>query len=89
MARSSAAKKAPAKSSDPVVPTHHNIPGRIKWFNKDIGYGFVVCDNVSRDIFLHRVILRKVGLTNIAPNRPVHVTFGQGPKGLTTTDLRV
>ena len=88
MAQSSAAKKVPAKTP-PVTPTHFDVPGRVKWFNTKKGFGFVVCDGISGDIFLHATVLQTCGLSNIACNRPVHVTFGRGPKGLTATYIRL
>lgn len=29
------------------------ISGRLKWFDFDRGYGFAMCDDYSRDVFVH------------------------------------
>lgn len=29
------------------------MQGRVKWFSNKLGYGFIVCDEVDHDVFVH------------------------------------
>lgn len=39
--------------------------GNIKWYNSQKGYGFIIPDNSSRDIFVHVTQLEKIGVKSI------------------------
>ena len=47
--------------------------GAVKWFNETKGYGFIVPDNGSKDVFVHKFDLEKSGLNGIAEG--VRVSF--------------
>ena len=99
MARVSAARGAPRKSTSSnersakdlprldIKATEYGILGRIKWYNPNKEYGFVVCSGFPEDIFLHKAVLKQTGLNYIAEGRPVYVSFGRGPKGFAATTL--
>ena len=38
------------------------ISGKVKWFNKTKGYGFICPDDGSEDVFIHVTVLEKIGL---------------------------
>lgn len=42
------------------VPT-----GRVKWFDQKKGYGFIVPDDGSRDLFVHITAVQKAGYTDL------------------------
>ncbi|MCB9819363.1 cold shock domain-containing protein [Candidatus Nomurabacteria bacterium] len=37
--------------------------GAVKFFNDDKGYGFVVCAELKKDVFLHVIPAKRVGIT--------------------------
>ena len=39
--------------------------GKIKWFDSKKGYGFIVPDDGSKDIFLHVSALQKAGIDTL------------------------
>ncbi len=95
MAESRYAKKGkkPAAQSNwkDVQTTHVEVPATVKWFNPSKGFGFVTCDGINGDIFLHAVILERKGIKpdSMQEMRSVRVSYGQGPKGLCATDVFV
>ncbi len=46
--------------SDATVTT--DIEGTVKWFYADKGFGFVVCEDGKKDVFLHMSVVERAGL---------------------------
>lgn len=45
--------------------------GLVKWFNSSKGYGFIVPDSGSKDIFVHASALEKSGIKNLQDGQAV------------------
>lgn len=45
--------------------------GRVKWFNKTKGYGFIVPNDGGEDVFVHITVLEKSGLRRLEENQEV------------------
>lgn len=58
------------------------ITGKIKWYNQDKGFGFIISPDIDRDIFLHFSSLDKAGFKNIDTNDQVVCEISYGPHGL-------
>lgn len=65
------------------------VPGVVKWFNNERGYGFVCPERLDRDVFIHAAILRRTGVSMLQPGQSVRIRIGEGPKGLQVTEIQL
>ena len=45
--------------------------GKVKWFNKTNGYGFLVTDDGAEDVFVHVTVLEKCNLRQLTEGQSV------------------
>jgi cold shock CspA family protein len=41
------------------------IKGTVKWFNPKKGFGFVVCEDGGKDVFVHISVIERAGLRGL------------------------
>jgi CspA family cold shock protein len=58
------------------------VEGKVKFFNDQKGFGFVMPDNGSGDIYLHASALRRSGVQAIEPDQRIRYSTRQGNKGV-------
>jgi CspA family cold shock protein len=56
--------------------------GKVKWFNNAKGYGFIIEDGKSEDLFAHFSAINMEGYKTLKAGQPVHFNIIQGPKGM-------
>lgn len=61
--------------------------GKIKWFNRSKGFGFIVPNDGQGDIFLPLAVLERSGFGEAPDGANVTFEWAQGPKGRAATQV--
>ncbi len=72
----------PPRERGPSGPAGPMMDGKIKFFNEQKGFGFVMPDDGSADIYIHASALRRSGIQSLAPEQHVRFSTRQGMKGV-------
>jgi CspA family cold shock protein len=62
--------------------------GQVKWYNPVKGFGFIGVDG-GRDVFIHRSVLARAGLSALEEGQRVRLRVVQGQKGQEATSVSV
>ncbi|MDF2097348.1 cold-shock protein [Fodinicurvata sp. CAU 1616] len=57
------------------------MEGTVKFFNADKGFGFIVPDDGSKDVFVSARVLERARVPMLEPDQRVRVTTRMGQKG--------
>lgn len=60
----------------------------VKWFNAARGYGFLMLEGETEDVFIHIEVLRACGLGALAPNDRVEIRYKRTRRGLVAIEAR-
>lgn len=61
------------------------VTGTVKWFKPDKGFGFVTADDQSKDVFVHKSVLRRCGLMELESGQRVQMRVQDAEKGREAT----
>lgn len=64
------------------------VRGQVKWFNDTKGFGFVTCQGLSKDVFIHKSALLKSGIHNIQEGDKISLVVVEMPKGAAASDIK-
>jgi CspA family cold shock protein len=70
------------------TPEGELLPARVKWFNKQKGFGFLNVFGRNEDIFVHMETLRRFGFQDLEAGEAVCVRLVSGPRGDMAGELR-
>jgi CspA family cold shock protein len=83
------ARSSPLSSSDrrvrPDPATAIEIKGTVKWFNPEKGFGFVVCEDAGKDVFVHISVVERAGLRGLDEGQRLAMKVVKTPKGREAT----
>jgi CspA family cold shock protein len=58
------------------------VEGSVKFFNEQKGFGFVMPQDGSGDVYLHASALRRSGIPILSPEQRIRYSTRQGMKGV-------
>jgi CspA family cold shock protein len=75
----------PGTDADAASASTLEIAGTVKWFKVDKGFGFVVADDASKDVFVHKSVLRRCGFSQLETGQRVLLKVQEATKGREAT----
>jgi len=63
--------------------------GIVKWFNEKKGFGFIVPDDGSDDVFVHHSNIAMEGFRTLEEGHKVEYDTSQGRKGPEATNVKI
>ena len=63
------------------------LVGKVKWFNNEKGYGFIIKENYD-DIFVHYSQIQDEGFKTLEEGQVVEFNLIKTDKGLQATDVK-
>jgi CspA family cold shock protein len=70
-------------------PSGPMVEGKVKFFNDQKGFGFVMPDDGSGDVYVHASALRRSGISVLEPEQRVRFSTRQGMKGVEVDRVEV
>jgi len=77
----------PMNAFSPAPAGALRLSGKIKWFNRSKGFGFIVPDDGTGDIFLPLAVLERAGFGEAPDGASITFEWVQGPKGRAATQV--
>lgn len=56
--------------------------GKVKWFSDQKGFGFIIPDDKTEELFVHHSNIEMTGFRTLKENQVVSYTAERGTKGL-------
>lgn len=79
----------PTEFLGPNVEAGPLEPARVKWFDKQKGFGFVNIFGRAEDVFVHMETVRRCGFQDLSSGEGMAVRTFRGPRGLMVAELRL
>src|SRR5215469_1288232 len=74
-------------NTQPLAGEAARLSGKIKWFNRSKGFGFIVPDDGTSDVFLPLAVLERSGFSEAPDGASIVFDWAQGPKGRAATQV--
>lgn len=65
----------------------NRLPGTVKWFNDEKGYGFITPDAGPPDLFVHFSAIQSSGFRSLKEGQKVTFVEAQGNKGTQAAEV--
>ena len=67
--------------------SQERVHGEVKWFNNQRGYGFIVFDDKTSDVFVHHSAIQMEGYRTLHEGDAVVFDLLDSPKGLQAVNV--
>ena len=61
----------------------------MKWYDPARGFGFILPNDGSKDIFVHVTALRRSGIEMLEPGQPVRMMVAQARRGREASSIQL
>jgi CspA family cold shock protein len=75
-------------ASGPGGPAE-SLDGVVKWYDPARGFGFILPNDGSKDIFVHITALRRSGIDALEPGQPVRMMVSQAKRGREASSIEL
>jgi CspA family cold shock protein len=65
------------------------MEGTVKFYSAEKGFGFIIPDDGSKDVFISARVLERAGLQTLGPDQRVRVVARVGQKGPTADRIEI
>lgn len=65
-----------------------NLKGHVKWFNSTKGFGFIIGEGSTSDIFVHYTSILEEGFRNLTEKQEVEYTLIETDRGMQAFDVK-
>ena len=81
--------EAPTQAAEPQLeePSFRPVLAKVKWYNPDKRYGFVVLSDGSGDAFLHATALAGLGVSTLQPGETLVLRVATADRGPQVTEV--
>jgi CspA family cold shock protein len=93
---STAAPRAPrenrfrrSEGNDDDAGATEQMDGVVKWYDPARGFGFILPNDGSKDIFVHVTALRRSGIETLEPGQPVRMMVAQARRGREASSIEL
>ena len=66
-----------------------SLEGVVKWYDPARGFGFILPNDGSKDIFVHVTALRRSGIEGLEPGQPVRMMVSQARRGREASQIEL
>jgi len=66
-----------------------SLDGVVKWYDPARGFGFILPNDGSKDIFVHVTALRRSGIDMLEPGQPVRMMVAQARRGREASSIQL
>jgi CspA family cold shock protein len=74
---------------DDAPSVTESLDGVVKWYDPARGFGFILPNDGSKDIFVHVTALRRSGIEMLEPGQPVRMMVAQARRGREASSLQL
>ena len=80
LGQSDIAQHSAPRAAAPSGPTEE-MTGVVKWYKPEKGFGFVAPDDGGKDVFIHKSIIARLGLSSMETGQKVKMSVHTASKG--------